>query len=74
MKDVLEQLVYQGCFPSIYRRGKVWRAHVNAAGNFWSEDKDPERALSMAVQLWEQRGKPMDGMADIRARNTGEGA
>jgi hypothetical protein len=61
-----ERLIWlrdQGCVPCISSRGKVWRAHVNGAGNFWEEAKTPGRALELAVTQWERAGRPMDGYA-----------
>ena len=56
-------LMSLGCHPSISRRGGLWRAHVNMAGNYWDEAKTPEIALDMAVALWEKSGRIMDGFA-----------
>lgn len=52
-----------GCYPGIYRRGKLYRAHVNISGNYWSDKNTPFKALTSAVKLWENAGKPMDGRA-----------
>ena len=72
LSTVLKQLATDGCYPSIYRRGKkLWRAHVNAAGNFWHEDTTPLKALREAVALWRKAGKPMDGMAASEAAEEG---
>ena len=59
----LNRLVAQGCVPSIYRRGLVWRAHVNAAGNFWADHECALQALNEAERLWRRKGCPLDGMA-----------
>ena len=69
---LLQKLANEGCFPSIYRRGDIWRAHVNAAGNCWHEGTTPLRALRGAVKLWEIAGKPADGMADAALSAIGE--
>lgn len=58
---VLADLTDQGCSPGIYRRGSYWRAHVNCAGNFWSDGRTPLQALRFAIRLWEYAGKPKDG-------------
>lgn len=63
LEDVLAGLVKVGCVPSIYRRGNVWRAHVNAAGNHWEENEDVRLALVLAVQTWLRAGAPADGQA-----------
>jgi len=34
--------------PSIYRRGDVWRYHVNRCGNNWEDDADPAKAARLA--------------------------
>ncbi len=34
----------EGHEPSIYRRGNVWRYHVEVAGNEWSDNVDPAKA------------------------------
>lgn len=51
------------CYPSIYRKGKKWRAHVNFAGNFWNDGSTPEIALREAIRLWFRCGMRMDGAA-----------
>jgi len=61
--DRMKWLKSRGCYPSIYRRGDMWRAHVNAAGNFWADARTPYAALEKAVQLWREKGCPKDGMA-----------
>ncbi len=64
LTELLKRLAHQGCYPSIYRRDEhLWRAHVNAAGNYWADANTPCKALAEAVQLWEGAGKPIDGMA-----------
>ncbi len=66
MSETLALLARQGCYPCISRRGEfVWRAHVNATGNFWADANTPYKALVEAVQLWRKAGKPMDGMAAV---------
>jgi len=65
MNQLLLRLAKEGCHPSIYRRGDLWRAHVNAAGNYWADRKTPQAALEAAVKLWIKAGKPMDGMACV---------
>ena len=62
----LQWLVKRGCVPSIYRRGSLWRAHVNMAGNFWEDHEDPCQALGKAVVRWKRKGCPMDGKAAAR--------
>jgi len=53
-----------GCHPSIYRRGGLWRAHVNACGNYWAESAvSPLHALNRAISDWREAGCPMDGLA-----------
>ena len=68
---MLKDLESQGCFPSIYKRGRMWRAHVNRAGNFWDESPDPVFALAAATRAWKRAGKPMDGAADKGASKLG---
>ncbi len=60
---LLIELASKGCVPSLYYRGKLWRAHVNAAGAYWYDDTAPLYALRGAVELWKNAGKPLDGMA-----------
>lgn len=64
LNDRLKWLKDQGRHPCISRRGSLWRAHVNGAGNFWHEDSTPLRALEGAVMIWQIAGRPMDGYAD----------
>jgi hypothetical protein len=59
----LNWLKQRGCYPSIYRRGDLWRAHVNMYGNFWVDEISPFLALEKAVRLWKKRGCPLDGAA-----------
>lgn len=68
LSRMMTQLQSDGCFPSIYFRGDVWRAHVNAAGNFWHDDATPLKAMLGAVRLWKHSGMPVDGMAAEAAR------
>ena len=67
LNRMLLALSYVGCHPCISRRGKVWRAHINAAGNQWSEAGTPEDALRVAIECWERRERPMDGYAALVA-------
>ena len=60
----LLDLKNEGCFPSLYLRGDVWRAHVNRAGNFWADDKSPLNAIRRAANMWRNAGKPKDGVPD----------
>lgn len=64
LESSLAYLKTNGCFPSVHRRGDLWRAHVNTAGNFWADAETPEKALDAAIELWVAKGKPMDGLAD----------
>jgi hypothetical protein len=77
LRDLLIRLANDGCYPSLYRRGDLWRAHVNAAGNFWADNTTPLNAMREAVRLWRKAGKPVDGMAAevaaLKARETGDG-
>jgi len=59
----MQWLKKRGCFPSIYRRGNLWRAHINIAGNFWEDHENPCQALEKAVTLWKRKGCSMDGRA-----------
>jgi len=61
---MLQWLDRRGCHPSIYHRGELWRAHINKAGNWWAEGETREKALSEAIRLWYEAGRPMDGEAD----------
>ena len=64
LSAMLFELRAQGCFPCVaYRGSGVWRAHVNATGNYWGEAKRPEDAMASAIRLWERAGKPIDGYA-----------
>ena len=69
LSSMLTVLASKGCYPSIYRRGQLWRAHVNAAGNFWADNHSPRKALAMAIEAWEKAGCPMDGMGDTEKEN-----
>ena len=62
----LQWLRNRGCYPSIYSRGDIWRAHINAAGNFWADAKYPFEALEKAVKYWQEKGCPMDGVSDAQ--------
>jgi hypothetical protein len=64
LNDQLLILKRKGCWPSVYCRGNLWRAHVNVAGNYWADADTPEKALFNAVELWQKKGRPMDGLAD----------
>lgn len=59
----LEWLKGQGCHPSIYRRGDLWRVHINMAGNWWEEHESLSKAVNMAIDTWVKGGKMMDGLA-----------
>ena len=63
LNELFKYLTRQGCYPSIYRRGDLYRAHVNIAGNYWEDEKTPYKAMRSAIKLWENAGKPMDGRA-----------
>lgn len=53
-----------GCFPSVYKRGKCYRAHINRYGNHWAEGKTKDEAFEKAFKRWKNRGYPIDGEAD----------
>lgn len=63
LNELLLRLSKQGCYPCISRRGDLWRAHVNQAGNYWEERSTPQAALEAAARAWGKAGKPMDGLA-----------
>jgi len=64
LHERLTWLVKQGCYPCLSYRGRnVWRAHVNACGNFWDEGETPAVALDKALTTWTKAGRPMDGLA-----------
>jgi len=71
LSNMLIGLTDDGCYPSIYYRGELWRAHVNAAGGYWHDDTTPLRALRGAVKAWKKAGKPVDGMAHEAAEAVG---
>lgn len=59
----LKFLQNAGCRPNISYRGHgIWRAHVNRAGNFWADADSPRKALTDAIELWDSKGRPMDGV------------
>ena len=60
---IMGSLEQRGCYPSLYKRGRYWRAHVNQCGNFWFDHIRPDTAFRRALQSWEDAGCPMDGMA-----------
>jgi hypothetical protein len=64
MEQKLIRLAKLGCHPVVARRGKLWRAHINACGNQWDEHDTPSLALDAAIHQWERAGRPMDGLAD----------
>jgi hypothetical protein len=66
MQNKLMDLQEAGCWPVVAWHGKRWRVHVNGAGNYWADGRTPEEALSAAVRLWEDAGRPMDGYADTK--------
>lgn len=68
LEHILNDLAIQGCYPCVSLRGwdgtqPVWRAHVNGAGNYWSEGSTPYEALYNAEKAWTEAGKPLDGYA-----------
>lgn len=63
LEERLAWLKAKGCTPSIYTRGSLFRAHVNAAGNFWADAETPRKALEDAVRLWRAARCPLDGIA-----------
>jgi len=65
LNDKLNWLGSLGCYPCISKRRDIWRAHINAAGNFWDEGATPVLALDGAIEIWETAGRPMDGYADM---------
>jgi len=65
LEELFLNLASQGCHPCISRRGKQWRAHINAAGNFWSDRRTPLAALRAAERSWIAARKPLDGMAEV---------
>lgn len=65
LEDVLEQLIKLGCVPGMYRRGKVWRVHINTAGNYWAENENPVAAFCEAFKMWHDAGRPKDGHAAV---------
>lgn len=64
LNELLISLEHRGCYPAISLRAPgVWRAHVNATGNYWDEGETPYVALRGAVDVWVRAGKKMDGYA-----------
>jgi len=63
LNELLQELAKIGCEPSIYKRGNLWRAHINMAGNYWEDAETPILALQNAIVLWKSAGQPIDGMA-----------
>jgi hypothetical protein len=63
LNKLITGLTAEGCFPGIYRRGKLYRAHVNISGNYWADEPTPFKAMKEAIKLWTDAGKPMDGNA-----------
>lgn len=69
LSERMRWLQSKGCTPSVYLRGdKLYRAHVNAAGNFWADAKTPKLALEEATRLWHAAGCPLDGTAQERVQ------
>lgn len=66
LSAMLKDLAKQGCVPSVYCRGGLWRAHVNMAGNSWADASTPLKAMQDAVLVWKRAGKPVDGIAAER--------
>ena len=63
LEQKLIRLAKLGCYPVVARRGRLWRAHINACGNQWDEHDTPSLALDAAIHQWEHDGRPMDGIA-----------
>lgn len=63
LADVLLSLAKEGCYPGVYRRGNLWRAHIHVSGNWWADRECPLQALIEAEKVWKVAGKPMDGAA-----------
>jgi len=61
LNQLLKDLRNRGCYPSISYRGHMWRAHINGAGNYWSEGTTPLMAMRAAIKIWDIAGNPMDG-------------
>jgi|GEM_PF-3431950 len=66
MSDTIETMSYEqlrhyliteGCEPSLYKRGHLYRAHVNRGGNFWEDAETPIKALRKASMLWVNSGR-----------------
>lgn len=50
---VMRGLRQCGCDPSIYARGdRLYRAHVNRAGNHWHDASTKSAAIRGAVMMW----------------------
>lgn len=49
--DLLVDLAAMGYTPGIYRRGRLWRAHTNVAGNCWHDGRTPLTALRGAIRV-----------------------
>lgn len=73
LNPMLTKLAKIGCTPAIYYRGRgLWRAHVNASGNFWHNGRSPMSALIGAIRLWRKRGYLLDGTAHRPTTSHGE--
>lgn len=46
---MLYDLLESGHRPSLYFRGDVFRAHVDAGDNLWADDKSPSSAMYRAI-------------------------
>ncbi len=74
LSDKMEWLARLGCYPSIYLRGDVWRAHINMSGNQWDEGPTAFAALDKAIRQWNASGRPMDGYAATTPQDNTERA
>lgn len=48
--DLLVDLAAMGYTPGIYRRGRLWRVHIDVGGNFWHDGRTPLSAFRGAIK------------------------
>lgn len=60
---IVKKLKKYGCKPGVYKRGDLYRFHINLCGNWWDDQSTPLKAARSAYSIWFNDGRPMDGMA-----------
>lgn len=53
---IVVSLKNEGHNPSFYKRGNVYRSHIDKCGNFWEDSDSPITAIEKAVENWKKYG------------------